>query len=600
MPRRKNIAIKYTSRDFRQIKEDLVQHAKRYYPETFKDFSDASFGSLLLDSVSYVGDVLSFYLDYQANESFMDSSIEYDNIRRHAEQLGYKYTGTKASYGTLSFFILVPSNSDGTAPDFSYIPLLKSGSSFSAANGVTFVLTEDVDFSSALNDVVAARFDGSTGATTFFAIRAHGQVASGRLAASEIDMTNDPYERFKRIRIGDDKITTVVSVIDNEGNEYHEVDYLTQEVVFKEMTNPTAASDGVRNILKPFIAARRFIVEQDETGTYIQFGFGSEQDSETTGLVDPSRVALKMHGRRNITTSTFDPNELISTNKLGISPSGKILRILFRTNEQVVAITPANTVRNVVSTRFEFENETSLSSNIMNSVRTSLEVNNDSTFTGDIIELTREELKIRAKSYFATQGRAVTAQDYESLIYSMPAKFGGVSRVGLVNDPSSTNRRISMYVVSQNERGQLTTTNAVTKNNIKNYIANYKSLNDVIDIIDAKIVNFGIEFSVVSSPNFNASGVINNAVDKLKEYFEDHLYIGEPIYISEIFNTLNKTEGVVDVKKVKVFNKGGVGYSPIVLDFDDLISKDGSYLKVPKNVIMELKYPNLDIRGIIK
>ena len=519
MPRRKNIAIKYTSRDFRQIKEDLVQHAKRYYPETFKDFSDASFGSLLLDSVSYVGDVLSFYLDYQANESFMDSSIEYDNIRRHAEQLGYKYTGTKASYGTLSFFILVPSNSDGTAPDFSYIPLLKSGSSFSAANGVTFVLTEDVDFSSALNDVVAARFDGSTGATTFFAIRAHGQVASGRLAASEIDMTNDPYERFKRIRIGDDKITTVVSVIDNEGNEYHEVDYLTQEVVFKEMTNPTAASDGVRNILKPFIAARRFIVEQDETGTYIQFGFGSEQDSETTGLVDPSRVALKMHGRRNITTSTFDPNELISTNKLGISPSGKILRILFRTNEQVVAITPANTVRNVVSTRFEFENETSLSSNIMNSVRTSLEVNNDSTFTGDIIELTREELKIRAKSYFATQGRAVTAQDYESLIYSMPAKFGGVSRVGLVNDPSSTNRRISMYVVSQNERGQLTTTNAVTKNNIKNYIANYKSLNDVIDIIDAKIVNFGIEFSVVSSPNFNASGVINNAVDKLKEYF---------------------------------------------------------------------------------
>ena len=134
------------------------------------------------------------------------------------------------------------------------------------------------------------------------------------------------------------------------------MDYLTQEVVFKEMTNPNAASDGVRNILKPFIAARRFIVDQDETGTYIQFGFGSETDSETTGLVDPSRVALKMHGRRNITTTTFDPNEMISTNKLGISPSGKVLRILYRTNDAVSAITPANTVRSIVTRSFDFEN----------------------------------------------------------------------------------------------------------------------------------------------------------------------------------------------------------------------------------------------------
>ena len=337
-----------------------------------------------------------------------------------------------------------------------------------------------------------------------------------------------------------------------------------------------------------------------ETGTYIQFGFGSETDSETTGLVDPSRVALKMHGRRNITTTTFDPNEMISTNKLGISPSGKVLRILYRTNDAVSAITPANTVRSIVTRSFDFENETSLNFDIMNSVMDSLEVNNDLTFTGDAIDLTREELKIRAKSYFSTQGRAVTAQDYESLIYSMPAKFGGIARVGLVNDPSSTNRRISMYVVSQDENGSLMMTNSVTKNNIKNWISRYKSLNDVIDIIDAKIVNFGIEFSIVSSPNFNSNSVINNAVSKLQEYFEDHLYIGEPVYITEIYNTLNKTEGVVDVKKVNIFSKSSAGYSPMTLDFDELISKDGSYLKIPRNVIMELKYPNLDIRGIIR
>ena len=82
--------IRYTDRDFNSIKEGVVRYVKRYYPDKFRDFSDASFGSLMLDTVSYVGDVLSFYLDYQANESFLDTAVEYDNIIRHGEQVGYK------------------------------------------------------------------------------------------------------------------------------------------------------------------------------------------------------------------------------------------------------------------------------------------------------------------------------------------------------------------------------------------------------------------------------------------------------------------------------------------------------------------------------
>ena len=597
MPKKKNIPIKYTSRDFQTIKEDLVQHAKRYYANEFKDFSDASFGSILLDSVAYVGDVLSFYLDYQANESVMDTAIEYDNVRRHARELGYKYVGNAAAYGTLSFYILVPSNSDGTAPDFSYVPTLERGAYFESSAGATFVLTEDVDFSDAKN---AARFDASSGATTYFAIRGYGQIVSGILSAAEADLREESYQKFKRIRVGDANVTEIIKVTDSDGNQYDQVDYLTQEVVFKETTNPTAKSDGVRSILKPFVAARRFIIEQDESGTYMQFGFGSDTDSELTGLVEPSRVALKMHGRRNITASTFDPSELISTNKLGISPSGKILRIIYRANDTISTTSPINTINRIISGKFIYDDQSSLNQNEVNFVNKSIEVTNNEVIATNVLDPTREEIKIRAKSSFSAQARAVTAQDYESLVYQMPAKFGSVARVSIVNDPSSTNRRISMYVISQDQNMKFVATNGVTKNNIKNWLSKYKSLNDVIDVMDAKIVNFGVNFSVVSAPSYNSNFVISNATTKLKEYFEDAMYVGEPIYISSIWNTLNKVEGVVDVKKVDVFNKSTAGYSGNVLDFDDLMSKDGTYIKTPKNVIMEIKYPNLDIKGIIR
>ena len=600
MAKRKNYPIKYTSRDFRRIKEDLVQHAKRYYPNEFRDFSEASFGSLLLDSVSYIGDVMSFYLDYQVNESFLDSAIEYTNIRRHAENLGYKYRGSKSAFGTAQLFVMVPSNSDGTAPDFSYIPILEKGAGFTSTTGVRFTLTEDVRFNDPKNDVAAARFDPNTGGTTHFAIRAHGQVRSGVLAFIDVNMTTDDHQRFKRIFIGDSNISDIVSVTDNDGNEYHEVDYLTQEVVFRETTNPNAAADGVRSILKPHIASRRFVVEQNEAGTYLQFGYGSETDSETTGLVDPSRAALKMHAKRSITTTTFDPSNLITTNKMGISPSGKKIRVIFRSNETVFTSVPANTLNNINSQNVIFEDQFSLNSGLVEEVKNSIEVTNDKPITGDSDSLTREEIRHRAKSYFASQGRAVTSQDYESLVYNMPSKFGGVTRVNVVNDPSSSNRRLSMYVVSTDNSNHLIKTSAVAKNNIKNYLSKYKTMNDVLDILDPKIVNFSIKYSVVSSPDFLTNSVISEINSRIADYYDDKLYIGEPIYISELYSIINKTRGVVDVKKVEIENKTGLGYSSNVLDIYEHMSKDGTHIRVPRNVIMELKYPNLDIKGVIK
>jgi hypothetical protein len=227
MSKKKKTPIKYTSRDFESIREDIIEHAKRFYPDQWKDFSKSTINSLLVDSVAYVGDVLSFYLDYQANESFLDTSIEFNNVRKHARALGFKYAGASSTYGIASLFCLVPANSDGTAPDLDYMPILRKGATFSSANGGNFLLTEDVDFGDLKNEVVAARFNDSTGATTFFAVRTFGQISSGVLSRATVDLTNSAFERFRRVRIGGDDVVEIISVVDTDGNKYYEVDNLS-------------------------------------------------------------------------------------------------------------------------------------------------------------------------------------------------------------------------------------------------------------------------------------------------------------------------------------------------------------------------------------
>ena len=596
MPKNKNIMVKYTSRDFESIKADLIDHAKRYYPNGYRDFSEASFGSLMVDLVSYTGDILSYYLDYHVNESFIDTSLEFDNIRKHARALGYKFAGTPASFGIVSLFILCPANIDGTAPDTDYLPILKSGTAFATSDGGNFTLTEDVDFASIKNDVVGARFNSTTGATTYFAVRAYGQVKSGIQQLATVDLTNSTFEKFKRVRVGGTTITEIISVYDSEGNRYYEVDNLSQEVVFIDTTNKNAHVDGVRSILKPFATTRRFTVEQDNTGTYLQFGFGSE-GLDDQGLTDPASVVLKMSGKNYISSKSFDPAKLVSTNKLGISPYNTQLSIIFNSNPPEFTNIPANFLNNVTNKLFIFKDLSVLTPSQREFVENSLEVNNDSPITSIDIDISVEELKQRAKAYYAMQNRAVTKQDYESLVYNMPNKFGAVSRANIINDPSTSNRKISLYVISQNNSGHLSQTNMTIKQNIKNWINQYKSLNDQIEIYDPKIVNFGIDFSVMVDKRFSQDAVLQECIREIKSLFSDKLYIGEPLYITRIYEILNRVDGVIDVRKVTIVNKAEGNYSPISMDLDKILSKDGTFFKTPNNVILELKLPDLDIKG---
>lgn len=590
-------SIKYTSRDYVSIKNDLVEYAKRYYSDSFKDFNDASFGALMLDTVAYVGDILSFYVDYQANESFLDTALEPNNILRHGRAIGYKHQRNFSSTGIISLYIMVPSDSFGTAPDLDYMPFLKKGSEFTSTEGTMFSLVEDVDFSDPNNEIVVARVNSTTGAPTFYAVKAQGQIISGRLNRELV--TVGEFEKFLKIKLADTNITEIVSIYDSEGHQYFEVDYLSQNIVYSSVANRSSTNLQATNILKAIPVARRFVVEHERDGTYVQFGFGSDSEIFNDSVADPSSLVMRIHGKKHITDSSLDPTNLLSTDKFGIAPANTVLTVTYRTNTSNTVNASANSVNTVLTSNFSFKDRINLDDSKIQNVVSSLECSNEERIIGSVSLPGAEELRQRIKNTFAAQNRAVTKQDYIIASYSMPPQFGAVKRTSIVKDHDSFKRNLNMYVVSEDKNGKLVTTNNTVKSNLKTWLNGYKMVNDTIDILDAKIVNIGIQFRILGQPEVNKYDILSLATSELQRRFDKQFDIGEPINITNIFRILNFIPGVTDTLDVQIVNINGGLHSTTAIDINANTSADGRTLIAPDDVIYEIKYPTQDIRGTI-
>jgi len=591
-------AIKYTSRDFNSIKQDLVDYARRYYPQTYKDFNEAGFGAMMLDTVAYVGDILSFYLDYSVNESFLDTAVEYNNILKLGRQMGFRFTGNPTSYGIATFYVIVPANATGLGPNTDYIPTLKRNSQFTSLSGAGFLLNEDILFANADNEIVVARVDDTTGNPTHYAIKAFGQVISGRLVEEIVEV--GAFEKFLRIELETPDISEIMAVSDLEGHEYFKVDFLSQDVIYAAVSNRGANNTVTPSLLKPLVVPRRFTVEREAETTFLQFGFGSERDVVSDPLIDPSTVILKVHGRDYVTDVSFDPANMLGTDKLGISPSNTNLVIICRVNDIQNVNVSSDGLTQVDTPILLFEDERNLNRDLVNEVRNSIEINNDEAIIGDVTLPTTEDLKIRMYDVFAAQNRAVTTQDYKSLVYSMPPEFGAIKRVNLMQDPDSFKRNLNMYIISENTDGTLTASNSSIKQNLKTWINRGRMINDTVDILDAKIVNIGIDFVVKGDLETNKFLLLERVVTRLRNNYQQKFDIAETFFISDVYKTLQSVVGVVDVISVKMTQKTGANYSDSYFDLDSRTDVDGRFINVPQNVILEIKYPDTDIIGAIK
>ena len=596
-------AINYTSREFNSIKQDLIDYTKRYYPESFRDFSEASFGSLMLDAVSYIGDILSFYIDYQANESFLDTATEFNNVIRLGKQLGHKESFFSAATGLVTFYLLVPAKANGIGINEDYIPFLRNnGTELVSATGAPFFLMDSVNFAAPNNEVVVAKVNDTTGAPTHYAIQALARVGSGELARETFAVGES--SRFLEIFLSGKDITNIISVTDNLGHRWYEVDYLSQDVIYIPVTNTSDDNTLAKSVLRPYKAPRRFISERVGTDLKLVFGNGSDSELTERTMVDPSEVIMKTHGRDYVTESSFDPNKLLLSDKFGVAPENLTFTVVYRTNRISNVNTASRTLRNVTSRNFEFPSITEgklLNRNTINDVISSLQVNNPEPIFGDASIPSVTELKHKIKHNYATQNRAVTTQDYKSVVYSMSGEFGTIKRCAILQDKDSFKRNLNIYVVSEDHQGKLIETSSTIKQNLKTWLNQYKMINDTIDILNARIVNLGIEFVILSNSPTDKFSVLQQAAGALQQHYSRVYHdIGQSFSITSIYKVLNAVPGVADTTKVKVSVRNGNNYSDTFLHVNHSLSSDGRKLIAPDNVIFEVKFPNLDIRGTVK
>ena len=593
---KKILPIDYTHREFGSIRQDLLEIAERLYPDSFQDFSEGSFGAMMVDAVAYVGDQLSFYMDYNVNETFLDTAYQFDNVLRHGRIMGYKYTGRPSTFGKVALYVLVPASTTGIGPDARYIPILKRGSRFNSETGLNFVLTENVDFSEPKNPVIAARVDPSTGAPTYYAVKAYGNVVSGFFSREQIPVGS--YERFKKVGLRNSNISEIISVTDTEGNEYYEVDYLAQDMIFKEVSNTNFKADNVPSILKPYLVSRKFVVDRRKNSAVLQFGSGKASESDV--VADPGAVAMDIFGKTYVTDTTFDPSKLHKNDSYGVVPTNTTLNVVYRTTNPTNSNLAVASLTNVSNALLEFKNANLLTKTVMDTIKSSIEVSNEEPIVGNVTNASTSEIKRRIYDTFPTQNRAVTQADYENLTYRMPAKFGSIKRCSAQRDPDSRKRNLNLYVISEDNFGKLTASNSTIKNNLKTWLNHYRMMSDTIDIVDAYVVNFGIDFIITPAVGVNKYSLMEQCVAQLKKKYNTPYYIGEPLSLTDIYSELNKVKGVLDVVKVKITNKTGGNYSRVQFNINENMSPDGTYIIIPKNAVAELKYPSVDIKGKIR
>ena len=512
--------------------------------------------------------------------------------------MGYKFDPQVTAYGAVSLYIKVPANPSGLGPDEEYLPVLKKNSRFKADN-TTFLLTEDVDFNSSLAQALVSEVDGTTGTPTYYAVKAYGEVMSGDIGT--YTFTVGDYEPFRKYELPVPSVAEILSVTDAEGNEYFEVDYLSQDVIYKGVSNKDSDKNLVSSILKPVSVPRRFVVEKTEEDTFLQFGEGNDSDEiiENDIKLDPSNVALKMHAKDYVSQSSFDPNVLVKNNSMGISPSNTTITVIYRSNISDSINIGVGSLGNVVSLNLEYDSPASLSATELLGIKKSFEVSNENPIVGRVQTPDADEIRIRAMENYASQNRAVTKQDYAAMIYSMPSKFGSIKRCKISQDKNSFKRNLNLHVISEGLNGFLQTTNRKVKTNLKNWINEHKMLNDTIDIMDAKVLNLGIEYTLMKELDADDFDVKQNAISAVSRVVSAVPSIGESFSITSLYNAINEAEGVADVSNIDITVKTGGFYSDYYINLDEYMSPDGRFISMPFDVIWEVRLIQDDVKGVI-
>ena len=613
--------IRYLNKDFSQFRTNLIEFAKNYFPNTYTDFNESSPGMMFIEMASYVGDVLSYYTDNQLKESFLETAAYRPNVLYLASNTGYKIKNTIPATVDLDVFQLLPAKTtaSGKVPDWDYALTINDGMIVSAENStVQFRTLNLVNFRASSSydptDVTIYQVNDADNTPEYYLLKKRVKAVSGTVKTQSFSF--GAAKRFDKILLQDTNIIEVESITDSDGNVWTEVPYLAQEMVFESVAN-TAANDpdlyqytSVPYLLKLKKTARRFITKfRPDSNLEIQFGSGVSTDSDEEIIPNPDNVGNSLIGLQMQFDHPVDPSNFMYTKTYGLAPSNTTLTVTYTTGGGVESNVPALSLNTISSINFNIDS-TLLDSTLLNRVKASVACTNPSPAVGGKSQESLEDIRQNAMANFASQQRNITDQDYIVRAYSMPSRFGSVAKAYVIQDqalnPIVSNAvtpvnplAINLYTLGYDSNGNLAPLNAAVKENLKTYIEMYRMLTDSVNIKDAYIINIGVQFEIITLPEFNSNQVILNCIKSLKDYFNSNRWqINQPIAISKLYTLLDRVEGVQSVKSINITNlyDDSVGYSGNVYDIQSATKSGVIYPSLDPS-IFEIKYPNKDIIG---
>ena len=605
--------IQYINKDFTELRASLINYARTYFPTTYNDFTPASPGMMFMEMAAYVGDVLSFYLDNQIQETYLQYARQTNNLYELAYMFGYKPNVTQVSTVDLDFYQQVPAN--GSAPDFNYSLFIPANTIVTsiASGSTSFIIQDPVDFSVSSSgdptEVTVYSVDGISN-PTFFLLR-----KSRKAISSTINTTTFTFgipEQFSTVELAANNIVGILDIFDSDGNQWYEVDYLAQDTVFDSIKNTNTNDPNLSQysgdtpyLLQLKEVQRRFTTRfLNSTTLQLQFGAGTSADTDEEILPNSDNVGLGLPFEIDKLTTAYAPSNFIFTKTYGIAPSNTTLTVRYLTGGGVGSNSPANTVTSITLGTPTFINA-NLISNTANYVFNSLAVNNLAAADGGGDGDTIEEIRQNSSANFATQLRNVTQDDYLVRALSMPAKFGVISKAYI--EPTKAQSAASgqaasildLYILSFDVNNKLRTASQALKQNLVTYLSQYRMVNDSIGIKDAFIINIGVNFDIIVLPNYNSNEVLTKCILALQDFFAiKNWQINEPIILRDLYVILDNIEGVQTVKNCEITNKVGnnLGYSEFAYDIAGATLSGTVYPSLDP-MIFEVKYPNTDIQG---
>jgi len=615
--------ISYLGKDFQQIRKNLIDFSKQYFPDSYTDFNESSPGMLFIEMAAYVGDVLSYYADNNLKESLLEQASESGNIFDLAKTLGYTAKNSVPAYVDLDVYQLVPSigTGDDIRPDYDYALSIKSGMRVKqeTGNSIFRTLTDiNFNFSSSIDttEVTIYETDVSTNLPTYYLLKKKIKSVSGDVKTKKFTF-NQPIA-YDKIALTDSNIINIISVTESDGDAWYEVPYLAQDTIFETVPNllendPEFVQyrSSSPSLLKLRKTSKRFITRfRSDRKLELQFGSGTSDNNDEEIVPNPDNVGNGLAGFRRSIDVDIDPSNFLYTRTYGQAPSNTTLTVTYTIGNGIQDNVTSNVLTKIDFIEYNDNVNSINSAGVVNFVKNSVSVTNINPAAGAKSFDSLQDIKNNALANFATQNRLVTREDYIIRTYSMPAKFGSIAKAYIVPDDQISQQDLietrvanplamNMYVLGFNSSKQLVALNDAIKTNLKTYLGYYRMMTDAINIKDAFIINMALRFEISVLSNYNSNEVLLQCISSIKNYFNiDSWQINQPIVKSAVQNLIGNIPGVLSVVNVNFENKydSAQGYSGNTYDLASATRNGVIYPSLDPS-IFEVKFPNQDIRG---